>query len=420
MTRLAMISAVNPYPTDSGKKVVLAGLVDYFVARLGTANVHYVIIGNRPDGEFPVSVSPIETPTTRQAIGSLAFRTGTGRSSMQESFLWSRSTQTAVDDCLRELAPDIELYDTVRTGQYAGHAPGRTRICYLDDLFSQRYESMLSAGKTDRSAQFKPLGKFAEHVPTKLHFLTENRAVQRGLLTTEKTLVARSENRAARSFANCLLVNHHETHLLQRRAAVPEGRIKTIPPLIHAPTAVERRYQGAPEFLFLGLLSMPHNDDGLRAFIRQTWPRVIEKMPAARLRVVGREPLPELYRAIAEYGRGTITLEGYVPDLGVLMSESAAMVNPLRLGSGIKVKIIEALARGLPVVSSELGARGVRTGADNGVCVAEHTYEWVDQLEVLTSPAHNSQVSAAASAHFESAYSRAAVFASYDRIFNLG
>src|SRR5919202_2032239 len=103
MTQLAMISAVNPYPTDSGKKVVLAGLIDYFVARLGAANVHYLLIGNEHDDQFPVDLLPLPGPTRGQAIRSVAIRTCLGRSSLQESFLWCEGTHAAVQRCLREI-----------------------------------------------------------------------------------------------------------------------------------------------------------------------------------------------------------------------------------------------------------------------------------------------------------------------------
>jgi glycosyltransferase involved in cell wall biosynthesis len=418
--RLAMISAVSPYPTDAGKKVVLAGLIDYFVARLSAEHVHYLLIGNEPDGEFPVPMVPISGPSAGQAIRNTAVRSALGRSSLQESFLWSRRTQEALTRCLDEIGADVELYDTVRTAQYAGGGPGPTRICYLDDLFSERYATMLTAGKADRTVNFRPLGNFAERVPARLHFLTENRTTQRALLLAEQRLIARSENRATQSFDRCLLINEHETSVLRRRAKVADERVETIPPLVKAPAEVGRDYRGAPEFLFLGLLSLPHNDDGLRTFIRGTWPAVLRRMPDARLRVVGREPQPELHEAIAQYGGGAISLEGYVPDLGELMASSAAMLNPVRLGSGVKLKIIESLARALPVLSSGIGADGVLAGAEHGVCVAKGADDWVDQLEQLTSPEYNSQVSDAAAAHFSRIYSRSAVFAAYDHLFGLG
>ncbi|MGV0835524.1 glycosyltransferase family 4 protein [Mycolicibacterium thermoresistibile] len=235
----------------------------------------------------------------------------------------------------------------------------------------------------------------------------------------ETKLVARSEDRVAQSFDRCLLVNETESRLLRRRAAVPATRIATLPPLVGRAPQVPRDYRGTPEFLFLGLLSLPHNDDGLRHFLRTAWPRVLRRMPDARLRIVGRHPQPELRAAIRRHGGGAVSLEGYVPDLGALMARSAALVNPLRFGSGIKIKIIESLNQGLPVVSSRIGTEGIDEGVENGVCQADTAEEWVDQLEFLTATAQNAKVSAAASAHFDRVYSRSAVFAAYDRIFRL-
>jgi len=197
-------------------------------------------------------------------------------------------------------------------------------------------------------------------------------------------------------------------------------RVVTIPPLISAPAAQARSYVGEPQFLFLGLLSLPHNDDGLRSFVRHTWPAVLRQMPKARLRVVGREPMPELLSVIAEFGGGSITLEGYVSDLDELMMQSAAMLNPLRMGSGIKLKVIESLGRGLPVISTRIGADGMSSGADNGILLADSGDEWVERMHWLTSPSNNARVSAAGSNHFSREYSRSAVFATYDDAFGLG
>jgi len=379
-----------------------------------------VLVGDEPKQRFPVDVRPIAGPTAVQAIRNVGFRAMCGRSSIQESFLWSRDTQTTVTKTLRELNADIAVYDTVRTAQYAVGDPTRRRICYMDDLFSVRYANMLQSMRRDPTVEFRPLGNFAAHVPAKLHFLTEARMSQRALLEGEKRLVAKSENRTARDFDRCLLVNEHESDVLRARAAVPTARVVTIPPLVTAPAAGGRVYRGDPQFLFLGLLSLPHNHDGLRTFVRDTWPKVLQRMPKARLRVVGRDPQPELLDVISEFGGGAVSLEGYVPDLEGLMTQSAAMLNPLRMGSGIKLKVIESLGRGLPVISSRIGADGMWSGPANGILLADTADEWVDQMERLTSAVDNDEVSAAASEHFARRYSRSAVFAAYDDAFGLG
>ncbi|MGV0835525.1 hypothetical protein [Mycolicibacterium thermoresistibile] len=169
MTRLAILSAVHPYPCDAGKKVVLAGLVDYFTARLGAPDVHYLLIGGEPGSAFPAQLHPVPGPSARQAVTNVVVGSALGRASIQEAMLWSRRTKASVQRRLADIDAQIEVYDTVRTAQYADLHPGPRRICYLDDLFSQRYASMLAAVDTDRTTTFRPLGDFGRHVPKRLH-----------------------------------------------------------------------------------------------------------------------------------------------------------------------------------------------------------------------------------------------------------
>jgi glycosyltransferase involved in cell wall biosynthesis len=135
--------------------------------------------------------------------------------------------------------------------------------------------------------------------------------------------------------------------------------------------------------------------------------------------VVGRDPRRLLSNAVAKHAN-SVTLEGYVPDLGEVLSRTAAMVNPLRFGSGVKLKIIEALGGGVPVVSTGLGAEGLAIGADYGILQADRADRFADTLLEVVDPGRNEQLSQAAEAHFATHFSRDAVFAKYDNAFGLG
>ena len=416
---VALVSAVHPYPVDAGKKVVLAGIIDYYRDRLGAENVHYVLIG---DGvgpqDFPVRLHPLSKPATSAALGSVLTRVPTGRSSLQEALLRSASVAADIDHTLQNLDTDIEIFDTVRLAQYAGSERTRRQVCYLDDLFSERYRAMLDAARRYPDVRISPLGNFAAHVPRALRPLADERHTQRGLMRVERGLVRKSEDRAARLFPRSLLVNQREAEHLIRRAGVDDWKVQSIPPLIAEPGMHSREYGGAPEFIFLGLLSLPHNDDGLRSFLTSVWPLVLARVPGAKLRVLGREPSGKLREAAERFSQ-SVSLEGFVPDLGQLFGRAAATINPLRFGSGIKLKVIEALGRGVPVVSTELGAEGITSGASHGVLVADEPAEFADVMVGLTSIRYNNEVSQAARAHFESTYSREAVFRRYDAAFDL-
>ena len=413
---VALISAVHPYPTDCGKKVVLAGFIEYFASRYGPRNVHYVRVGGAGPADFPVELHVVPAPSRPDVLSAIATKVSTGRASLQEAFLSSPRTAGSIASVLAGIAPSLQVYDTVRTAQYAGNDVAAHQICYLDDLFSDRYDHMLKAARRYRDIDISPLGNFAEHIPSWLRPVAENRLGQSGLLRLERALVRRSENRTARRFRRCLLVNAGEAAALTGRTGVSPARIMSVPPLVSAPPAPTRRYSGKPEFVFLGLLSLPHNDDGLRWFLGSVWPTLLSRLPNARLRVIGREARPGILE-LAKLLGPSVSIDGYVADLGDALEGAAALVNPLRFGSGVKLKVIDALGRHLPVVSTAVGAEGIASGPGTGVLVADEPDGLVALLCSLTDPTRNAEVSRDAAEHFRTTYARAAVFERYDTAF---
>ena len=415
---VALVSAVDPFPMDAGKKVVLAGILDYLVERVGRANVHYLRVGGGDTRNFPVEVHFIPKAHPLAAVGSVLVRSGTRRASIQEALLCTGEIRKTIHRTLEGLKPNVEIYDTVRMAQHAPEHCSADQICYLDDLFSERYASMLMATERYSDIKIQPLGNFAAHVPHLLQPLAEHPGSQRRLLRLEQQLVRQSEDRTAHRFDATLLISEREAGRLRHRSGAGRGRVHAIPPLLPRRSPTRRDFRGAPQFVFLGQLSLPHNDDGLRSFLSRVWPLVLSARPDAQLRVVGRHPLPALTDLVGRYS-GSVTLEGFVADLSELFSRSAALINPLRFGSGVKIKIIEALCAGVPVVSTTIGADGVASGPEAGVLVSDDDAEMVELLMATMSTRCNAQLSAAAREHFAVRYSRQAVFGCYDAAFAL-
>jgi GT2 family glycosyltransferase/glycosyltransferase involved in cell wall biosynthesis len=115
--------------------------------------------------------------------------------------------------------------------------------------------------------------------------------------------------------------------------------------------------------LFLGSFRHVPNQEGLQWFTREVLPRILEKRPRARLVVVGSEPPARHSLPFHE----AIELRGFVEDVREPLNRYAVFVCPILSGSGMRVKLLEAFAAGIPVVSTSLGAEGL-AGRDGELC----------------------------------------------------
>jgi glycosyltransferase involved in cell wall biosynthesis len=95
-------------------------------------------------------------------------------------------------------------------------------------------------------------------------------------------------------------------------------------------------------------------------------PRICAQRPAARLLVVGRRP-PETLRRLAQHG--PVTIVGEVSDARPFIAGAAVYIVPMRIGGGVRLKLLEALALEAPVVSTEMGAEGVVGLRDGEHCL---------------------------------------------------
>jgi glycosyltransferase involved in cell wall biosynthesis len=130
------------------------------------------------------------------------------------------------------------------------------------------------------------------------------------------------------------------------------------------------RSQGATgRILFLGSLDWRPNLDALRRLLDDIFPAVQSAEPSARLSIVGRQAPPWLVQRVAE--QAGVELHTDVADVRPFLAQSAVMAVPLRIGGGSRLKILESLASGLPVVSTRVGAEGLSLRPGRDLVVAE-------------------------------------------------
>ena len=139
---------------------------------------------------------------------------------------------------------------------------------------------------------------------------------------------------------------------------VPGARTLVIPNAADVEYYQSRATDPLPDVrtvVFFGLLSYFPNVDGVTYFVQEIWPRIAEADPKARLKIIGGQATGSLQALV----RPGVELTGFVPDLRPHLAEAAAVVVPLRLGGGTRLKIVEAMAMGKAIVSTTLGAEGI-------------------------------------------------------------
>jgi glycosyltransferase involved in cell wall biosynthesis len=233
----------------------------------------------------------------------------------------------------------------------------------------------------------------AEHVLWCRAAATHARWILRPALLLESLRVRAFEARACRASKTVVTLTPEDAAHLAPLA--PHTRFQVIPPCL----LEEPRPLGGPplpipsgkQFLFVGTLSWEPNVDGLLWFVRTVWPKVRERHPDAVFNVIGKG-LPEAAAGFLAASPG-LRLLGFQEDLAPHYASARVVLAPLRFGSGIKLKVVEALSCGVPVLTTPVGAEGFATdeGLPFEVCGTNGEWLWeIDRL-LLDDEAWSSQ-----------------------------
>jgi sugar transferase (PEP-CTERM/EpsH1 system associated) len=151
--------------------------------------------------------------------------------------------------------------------------------------------------------------------------------------------------------------------------------------------------------VFVGALDYRPNVDAACWFSKEVWPMIRRRHPEARLRLVGRQPVPEVARLAQVPG---VEVVGQVPDVRPYVAAAAAVVAPLRIARGIQNKVLEAMAMAKPVVASPQGLNGLGHRLDLPALTASERPEWVEHVvRLLENPALRRQLGAAGRSYVE-------------------
>jgi polysaccharide biosynthesis protein PslH len=392
--RILLLTQLVPYPPDSGPKIKTYNVLRYLAQRHEVHLVSFVrSVSERANVEHlrrlcdGVTTVPLQRSRAKDmAALARSLATGTPFLIERDDVPAMRSTVLALLDRHRF---DAVHADQLSMAQFAVDVPVSHRI--LDE----------------HNAVWALVQRAARH---------ESPGPRRVLAEVEWRKLRAYEGQVCRRFDRITVVSA-EDRLALEAAAGARLTVSTIPigvdsqELAWAPRTEEARH-----ILSLATMFYPPNAEGLRWFTTEVFPSVRRAVPGTRLLVVGSRPP----RSITRLGRpGTdVVVSGYVADLAPVLQQSAALIVPLHSGSGMRVKILEAFARGIPVVSTRLGAEGIQARDGEHLLLADEPNEFARALtRILCDPNEGMRLTRAARALVESRYDWRTALSGLDAVY---
>jgi glycosyltransferase involved in cell wall biosynthesis len=393
--RILALTQVLPLPLDAGPKIRA-----YYVLR------HLAEAGH--DVTLVSFVRPGDRDSDVRSLGRLC--------SAVETVPLSRSRAHDLRDGLRSLAsatPFLVLRDQRKAMDERVRqvmARGSFDAVHADQLWMAPYAARCAGIGLKVLDQHNAVFK----VPDRLAANQRNPAA-RALLRREASKLASFERSTFDAFDHVVWVSADDRNAFPPDGAMARARHDIIPiavdPGQRQPVERSRPFR----VTFLGGGHWPPNAEGVRWFAEAIWPRVAPAAPEAVFTVIGKSAPARLGRSDL---RSRIEAPGYVPDLRRFLSETAVFVVPLRTGAGMRVKILDAWCWGLPVVTTTVGAEGLRANHGDNVLIGDSDEAFAEHVvRVLRTPSLARQLSASGRATVEAHYDWRTSYRAWDRVY---
>ncbi len=392
--RILLLTQVVPYPLDSGPKIKTYNVLRYLAER---HEVHLVSFAR----------SSVEESSARALRAHCASVTTVPlrRSRARDLAYLARSLATG--------RPFLVERDDIR-------AMRRT----IDDLHARRPFDAVHADQLS-------MAQYAVDLPVPLRVLDEHNAVwtivrraaereawgpHRVAAELEWRKLRAYEGQVCRRFDLVTVVSQEDRADLEEAVGGCFGA--TVIPiavdtraLAFAPSDPSARH-----IVSVATMFYPPNVEGTHWFATEVFPAIRREAPDSQFYIVGSRP-PERITRLGGGHRG-IVVTGYLAELEPILRQSAVMVVPVRAGSGMRVKILEAFARGTPVVSTTVGVEGIQARAGEHLLVADDAESFARAvLQILADRSLAARLTRAGRALVEASYDWRTALASLDTVY---
>ena len=344
--RFLVVDEWVPYPPDSGKKIRTYNLLRYLV-RLGS--VVYLCYGNgetRPlPGKLSSNITFIQLPDRRPRKGSLSYYGRVIWNCLQPrpfSAVYAKSREL-----VRELQRVLgaEFYDAV--------------ICEWTP-----YAEVVLAG--DHAMPIL-MAHNIEFVQWRRLFLSARNPIVKGIAYLQWRKMYWYERHVFAKFRGMWVVSEYD-----KRTALSMARglkVRVAENGVDVEYYKRGRSEGNPRRLvFSASMDAFSNEDAACYFVKDVLPLIVKDEPNIEFTILGRSPGR---RVVALRKSRNVVVTGAVPDVRPHLARCGVAVVPLRIGGGTRLKILEAMAMGIPVVTTSVGAEGLNVTHDKHVLIAD-------------------------------------------------
>jgi sugar transferase (PEP-CTERM/EpsH1 system associated) len=378
--KVLLLTQVLPYPPDSGPKVKTWNVLKYLAQR------HEVTLVSFVRGDQSGDVRPLKQYC--RAVHTVPIQRGAARDAWHmarslltgQPFLMVRDDRVAMRRLINQLATqkhfDVAHADQLNMAQYAVRVLGAFKVFDAHNALWLLYKRL---------------------------WQTMSPGPRKWLLGRDWRLLKEYEGRVCRQFDAVLAVSREDKTALEE-AARQKLDIHVIPIAIdtNEVTVIEREPDPS-HILHIGTMYWPPNIDGVLWFAHEVYPLIRQQRPDVCFDIVGARPPQEIV-ALDSDGTG-IHVTGYVADPTPYLQRAALMVVPLRAGGGMRVKILNAMAQGLPIVSTKLGAEGIGVTNGENILMADTPADFAAAvLRLLEDPVQAGHLGAAGRRLIEQTY----------------
>lgn len=373
-----------PFPVSSGRKTSL-----YHYCRILSEELGYRLVvaaflessddpTQKPEFIDKLIVLPKASAKSR-ILGIVKDSIILHEKPMQVALYWSPEAKKMVDELVEKEHPKYVIGDMVRSTEYIRDIDS-FRIADLDDRISLRYKRQLD----NDIDGINPYGAFLYTVPKVLRAIMLVKPLKLAVMKNEVALLEKYEKEIGQICEKTVFVAEKEAYEFNQE--LKQDKAVAVPIGVDVDYFYYREPKATKNIVgFLGAMSVAHNENAVRHFISEILPIVLQKVPDTVFMVIGGGVSEKLRKLESEH----VYFTGRVEDVPDYLERCKVFVCPMTFGSGIKTKNLEAMAMGLPIVTTSIGAENINAVNGKDWIVADDNSEFADWVtDLLTDEAN--------------------------------